>query len=140
MPANTQPIFSRLGKLAWNGLVGKTANTTTDMTSGTLYQLLPVADANNGSRIDKVVMQPLGTNVATVLRLWMNNGGATTTAANNFLVTEVTMPATTVSQVAALASVTTTLDMALPASYSFYVTSGTAVAAGFSVWVQGGDY
>ena len=140
MPANTSPIFSRIGQLMWSQVNITAANTTKDLTSGTIYQLLPVADSSNGSRIDKLVIQPRGTNVATALRLWINNGGAATTAANNFLLREVTMAATTLSEVAALANTEIALDIALPAGYSFYITIGTTVAAGFHVWTQGGDY
>ena len=101
MAANTAPIYSKGGNVDW-AITVLTANTTTDLTAGTSY-LVWTADATNGGRLEKLRVRALGTNVATVIRVWLNNGGATGTAANNTLYTESTLAATTVSQVAAQA-------------------------------------
>lgn len=137
MAGNTSPIFSRVAKTGWDVIA--TANTTRDLTSGTIY-LLFTADATNGGRADKVTLQPLGTNVATVVRIWLNNGATTATVSNNKLIEEVTMASTTASEVARLASTTITLNLALPPGYRIYGTTGTGVAAGFAATVVGGDY
>jgi hypothetical protein len=82
----------------------------------------------------------LGTNVATVIRVWINNGSVTTTAANNALYLERTLGATTVSETAELADIILPLNISLPAGYRIYATFGTAVAAGFHLVAVGGDY
>ena len=68
------------------------------------------------------------------------NGSTTGTAANNALIKDSTLAATTNSETAAIGNTEILLDIALPASYRIYVTVGTTVAAGFSVTVIGGDY
>lgn len=138
MAANTAPIFSRLGDIQWIGAV-LAANTTRDLTTGTNY-LAFTADATNGGRLEKLVIRPLGTNVATVLRVWLNNGSTPATAANNSLYEEITMPATTLSEVAALTKQELILNLSLPVGYKVYITLGTAVAAGFGVTAVGGKY
>jgi len=146
MPANTTPIFPLTPFTSWlSGAAasaatpGVTANTTKDGSSGTIYGPVETAGAN-GSRIDYLRLRALGTNVATACRVWINNGGVTTTAANNTLFTEFTCAATTLSEVAALAEITIPMNVSLPAGYKVYVTFGTAVAAGFHVTAVGGDY
>lgn len=138
MAANISPIFSRLPDVQWIGAVA-TANTTKDLTSGTIY-LIWTADATNGGRLEKLKIRALGTNVATVLRMWLNNGSTTATAANNTLYMEATIAATTVSEVAALADNEISLGLSVPAGYRVYVTIGTAVAAGLGVTGVGGKY
>ena len=138
MAANTAPIYSRLADVQWIGAI-VTANTTTDLTAGTSY-LVWTADATNGGRLEKLKVRALGTNVATVLRVWLNNGSTTGAAANNQLYTEATIAATTVSQVAALADTEITMSLPVPAGYRVYVTIGTAVAAGLVVTGAGGKY
>ena len=77
--ANTSQIFSSKGQIAWQTLT--TANTAKDGT-GTVA-LIFTADASNGGRVERVRAVPLGTNTASVLRIFINNGSDPTTAANN---------------------------------------------------------
>lgn len=137
MPANTSPIFSVAPAVEWSGLV-QSANTTTDLTSGTIYSIFTAG--SNGSYLQRIRFRHLGTNVATVARVWINNGSTTGTAANNTLWDEITLAANTVSQTAAAINYELPLGFAIPASYVIYVTLGTGVAAGFKVTVIGGDY
>lgn len=140
MAANINAIFSRQGAVGVpDATPVLTANTTVNLTSGTIY-LVFTADADNGSRVNKLIWQPLGTNIATVGRIWLNNGSTTGTAANNTQIKDVTLAATTVSQVAAIDNTEVLLDVALPAAWRIYVTLGTTVAAGFGVTVIGGNY
>lgn len=135
MPANTAPIFSKAGKINWGDI--SAANTAKDGT-GTV---VPIFTAGaDGSLLKKVSVNAKGTNVATVLRLWVNNGSTNATAANNTLLGSYTIAATTLSEVAALAILDITLDIALPAGYVINATIGTAVAAGLHVVGIGGDY
>ena len=139
MAANTAPIFPRTPQVEWSAGPVTAANTTKDLTSGTIY-LVATADATEGSRIDFLRIMPLGTNVATVLRVWVNNGGSTATAANNTLVDNITLPATTNSETAALTRQQVDLDISLQPGHCLYVTIGTAIAAGVRVTAFGGKY
>lgn len=137
MPANTSPIFPLTPKVSWGATALATANTAKDGT-GTV---LPVFTAgSNGSRVDYLKVRAIGTNVATVLRVFINNGSANSTPANNVLFMERTIAATTLSEVAELADVYIPLDISLPAGYVVNVTIGTTVAAGLMVSAVGGDY
>lgn len=135
MPANITPIFPLTPKVSWATLT--TANTAKGGTGtvGTCY----TAGAN-GARVDYLKVRALGTNVATVLRVFLNNGSDNDTAGNNSLVLEQTIAATTLSETAALADNLVQLDMSLPAGYKINVTIGTTVAAGLQVTSFGGDY
>lgn len=139
MAANVQPIYSRLADVQWATSIVQSANTTTDLTTGTIYPVF-TADTTNGGYVQRIRFRPLGSNAATVARVWINNGGVTTTADNNSLWDEIAIALTTVSQTAAQATYELPLNFPLPASYRLYVTLGTAVAAGFDVTVIGGKY
>jgi hypothetical protein len=138
MAANTTPIYSKIGDIQWINTV-LTANTTTDLTTGTNY-LVFTADATNGGYVQKLRIRALGTNIATVMRIWINNGSTTGTAANNTLYDEVSLAASTVSQTSALSLYELPLNFALPNGYKIYVTLGTTVAAGFDVVAVAGKY
>jgi hypothetical protein len=141
MPANNQPIFTRLADVQWTVSAMTVANTTTDLTAGTIY-LAFTADVTNGGYVQRIRFRTLGTNSnATVARVWVNNGSTTATAANNTLIDEITLPTTTVSQVAAQANYELPLNFALPAGYVIYITLGTApTSAGWKATVIGGKY
>jgi hypothetical protein len=139
MPSNTSPIFSKAGDIQWNDSPIVTANTTTDLTTGTSY-LIFTADATNGGYIQKLRIRALGTNVATVMRVWINNGSTTGTATNNVLYDEISLASSTVSQTSALAVYELPLNFAMPLGYTIYVTIGTTVVAGFDVTAIAGKY
>lgn len=137
MPGNVAPIFSRIARATWvNGLTA--ANIAKDGT-GTVDTVF-TADATNGSYLQKLIIRPRGTNAASVLRVFMNNGLTNVTAANNVLIGEVGLPATVISEVAALAGLELPLNIPVPPGYKINVTLGTAVAGGYAVTALGGDY
>ncbi len=139
MPSNTSPIFSKAGDIQWINAV-TTANTTTDLTTGTSY-LVFTADATNGGYIQKLRIRSLGTNIATVMRIWINNGtDPTTGAVNQTLYDEISLQASTVSQTSALSVYELPLNFALPLGYRIYVTLGTTVSAGYDVSAIAGKY
>lgn len=138
MAGNTTPIFSKVGDIQWTNTI-TTANTTTDLTAGTSY-LAFTADSTNGGYVQKVRFRALGTNVATVARIWLNNGSVTTSAVNNTLLDEISLAATTVSQTSALSIYEIPLNVALPPGYRLYITIGTTVVAGYDAIVFGGKY
>lgn len=136
MPGNTAPIFPRVGKTAWATLTA--ANTAKDGTGavGTIF----TADAGNGSRLDTIKCRPLGSNVASVLRVFVNNGSTSATPANNSLYMERSLALTTLSEVAEQTDVEIPLNLVLPPGYKVIVTLGTTVAAGWQITGVGGDY
>ncbi len=137
MPGNTAPIFSKIAHIEWvNGITA--ANTAKDGT-GTVETIF-TADATNGSFLQKLIVRPRGANVASVLRVFLNNGSSNATAANNALVGELSLPATTNSEVAALNGYEYGMNIPVPAGYRLHVTLGTAVAGGYAVSAVGGDY
>lgn len=135
MPANTAPIYPLTPEVSWGTVT--TANTAKDGT-GTV---VPIFTAGaNGSRVDYVKVRALGTNVATVMRFFINNGLTNATAANNSLIMERTIALTTLNEAAELADTIVQLDISIPAGYVLNVTIGTTVAAGLQVTAFGGDY
>ena len=136
MSANTTPIFTLTPRNAYI-TTGTSANTNLDGT-GTVATV--VTAGTNGSYINRVRITHLGTNVATVVRLFVNNGSTNTTASNNALVYEVAIPANTLSQTAASTAYDIPLDLRLAASYKINATIGTACAAGLMVAIELGDY
>jgi len=137
MAANTQPIFINVPKVSWGANI-TAANTAMDGT-GTVTTVI-TADATDGSFINRLTIRPLGTNIATVLRVFINNGLTNATALNNALIVDISLPATTASNTTALAPIDIPLNIALPAGYKLNITLGTAVSAGFAVVAFGGDY
>lgn len=138
MAANIAPIFSIAPDIQWPATAIATANTAKDGT-GTVHTAF-TADATNGGRVEKLIARALGSNVATVLRIFLNNGSSNATPANNTLIAEMTLPATTLSEVAALPPMEIGLNLAIPAGYKINCTLGTTVAAGYALTVVGSKY
>ncbi len=116
------------------------ANTALDGTGATGRALIFTAAAN-GSVLPSIRFMHKGTNVATVMRAFRNNGSDPEVAANNVLIGEITVAANTLSQVAASTPYELTLNVKLAASERIYVTMGTAVAAGIHCApMNGGDF
>lgn len=145
MPANLDPIYPLTPKVQWAPAI-LTANTAKD---GTGTVALVFTAGANGAKIDQIKVRPIGTNTASVMRFFVNNGSVNSTPANNTLVHEVSLPAITISEVAQQADIDVLIPKALgvacpipylPAGYKINVTIGTTVAAGWVVTVFGGDY
>lgn len=137
MAINTTPIFLGTPKASWI-TTGTSANTAFDGT-GTVATVF-TADATDGSRVNKVRLTHIGTNVATVVRLFLNNGSTNAVATNNALVKEIAMAANTASQTAISVAVEVDIDLVIPAGYKLNCTIGTAIASGIMVVAEGGDY
>ncbi len=136
MSANASPIFP-LTPATPVGQTVTAANTAKDGT-GTVNTLYTAGAA--GGFVSKVIAQPMGTNVATVLRLFLNNGSTNATAGNNTLIKDVTLAATTNSEVAAVGNTEVGIGFAIPAGYKILATLGTAVSAGVALTCIAGDY
>ena len=144
MASNTTPIYSKAGQISWGAALLQTANTAKDGT-GTVVTLFTAGA--DGGRVERIRCKAAGTNVATVLRIFINNGGANSTPANNILYAEKTIAATTLSEVAALltnelpdTTDTTAFPIVLPAGYTITATIGTTVAAGLYLTAVGSSY
>ena len=136
MAANNDPIFPLTPKIEW--VVAFTAANTAVDGTGTV-QTVFTAGADGGW-CEEVIFAPLGTNVVTVARLFINNGSTNTTASNNFMFGQITLPATTLNNAGALFVPRFPVKMALPNGYKINVVIATAVAAGFVVGAVGGNY
>ena len=145
MTANTTPIFPLTPKVSW-GTVQTADATASKNHDGTAAGAVLLFTAGvNGSRIDEIKALPLGTNVASVLRIFINNGSSNTIAANNTLYSDVSLAAITISEIAGQSEViirqpNDNRPLVLPPGYKLYATIGTTVASGWEVTAQGGDF
>ena len=143
MAGNNLPIYTRVGDIQWSSLLITASNPNTDITGGISY-LAFTADATNGGYVQRIRFKPISNtgnnNVATVARVYLNNGSSTGSSGNNTLIDEISLPATTGVVNAALPVYELPLNLAMPPGYTIYVTLGTTVAAGYRVAVIGGKY
>lgn len=135
MPGNVQPIFPAAPKVGSGKVL--TANTAVDGT-GTL---VPVFTAGaNGAIVDSLSIVHLGTNVATVLRLFVKDG------TSYYLIFEKTVAANTVSQTTEsvqydiLFNGTDRKRLTLPPNAQLVACVGTTIAGGIQATCFGGDY
>ena len=144
MAQNVNPIFVLKGDISNNGTTGMnqligTAAAADYTGISANYALVWTAGADGGY-IKGIRFKAGGTNVATVARIFINNGAAVGTATNNTFFAEVSLPATTAINTAATAEIYLPVEMALPAGFKIYVGMATAVAAGWAANVAGGQY
>lgn len=69
---NTDPIYSRRGSITRSVVLKLAANDYSGVNSNT--QEVFASDPTNGSYLQRLRFKPLGTNVATVARIFLNNG------------------------------------------------------------------
>lgn len=139
MAGNSTPIYSKVAD--WQWVTGVTAaNTTKDLTGGGTSYLVFTADATNGGYLKKLRIRHLGTNVATVMRVFINNGSDIATASNNNLYDEIGIAANTLNEASASSVYEVPINEALAPGHKIYLTLGTAVAAGFAVTAVAGKY
>ena len=136
MAQNTSPIFGLNIKNTWTGAVTTAETSTTAPSAATLAG---TAGAN-GTYVKRLLIKPLGTNIQTVARVFVNNGSTPGTASNNSLIKEFTLPATTASANAALIDIEIFLGLWLAPSYKIYVALGTTVSAGWTFMQEQIDY
>lgn len=143
MPANTQPIFSASGDVSSDSGTSFSAALTAaanDYTGAGANNVLVFTAGANGGFVQRLRFKALGTNVATVMRVFFNNGSANTTASNNTFFDEIALPATTASATAGTPTIDLPINVALPAGFRIFVGLGTAVAAGWNVTPVAGEY
>lgn len=141
MAKNTDPRYTIKGNPGSANSTTMAPTLTTaaaDFTGISANNLLVfTADTTNGSRLVGIHFEAIGTNTQSVARIYINNGSTNTTAANNSLVGQITLPATTTSNTVAVLSA----DFIFPGGYvdlpeagspwRIYVGLGTTVAAGW---------
>lgn len=136
---STTPIFAStpIYQIVTN-LSGANTNRGDDLSGANIPLLLTAGSA--GSMFNSIRIISRGTNVATVLRVFLNNGGALNVANNNVLIGEISLPATTTSETVAQWVSEYPLGFPVPAGYRLYVALGTAVAAGYAISAYGLDF
>lgn len=160
MAVTPNAIFAQTPNVGALNAIVSTAMTNTKAfdgteTAGTALALVFTAGAN-GARVDQVTCRLASTNGATVsgttnatvVRFWINNGSANTTAGNNIFLGEVAIPATAVTALGTSALTVYSLSLPtgglnLPAGYRIY--GGLTAAAGgtnaaIALSAIGGDY
>ncbi len=145
MAANTAPIYSIKGDQSVDDGTTMSPTFTTaaaDYTGATAThnKLVYTADATSGGFVQRLRFKAIGTNVATVARVFINNGSANTTATNNSFYGEVSLPATTASSSAATVEIDYPMNFALKPGFRIYVGLGTTVAAGWVCTPIAGQY
>lgn len=140
---NTQPIFAVEGDVSNNDGTGMNQAITlaaNDYTGAGANNSLVFTAGANGAYVKGLWLKPAGTNVASALRAFVNNGSANTTAANNSFLDDISLPATTASAVLGTVLLYMPIERAIPAGFRIYVGLATAVAAGWVVTPEAGQY
>jgi hypothetical protein len=144
MPANINPIYSLTGDVSNNATTGMGQPITAaanDFTGAGAGNALVFTAGANGGFVKSLRFKAAGTNVASLARIFFNNGAANTTAANNSLFGELVLPATTASTTAMTSpDYEYPIGLALPAGFRIYVGLAVAVASGWVVVPIAGEY
>ncbi len=143
MAANTAPIFTKAGNVSKDnaGAMAPTLTTAAADYDGTgANNALVFTAGADGSFIQRLRFVAAGSNVATVARVYVNNGSTNGTAANNAPYGQVPLGATTASNTTSTPEPDYPMNFMLPAGYTIYVGLGTTVAAGWSVFPVAGNY
>jgi hypothetical protein len=144
MAANINPIYTRVPDVSTNDGTGMATTMTTatgDYTGVSANHVLVfTADATEGSYISRLRFQAIGTNTASVARIYINNGSTAGTASNNAFYGQVSLPATTAINTAATVEIDYPMNLGLNPGFRVYVGLGTTVAAGWVCVGVGGQY
>ena len=141
---NTAPIFTLKGDISTND--GTTMPTPLTLAAPDYtgihanYQLIWTADAVDGGYLRGIKFVSSGTNVATVARVFVNNGSSPGTATNNAPIGQISLPITTASNTAMTSELYLPIDMAISPGFRIYVGIATAVAAGWTPTADAGQY
>jgi hypothetical protein len=140
MAANTSPIFSLAGAVSLGTAI--TAVVTDYTGAGANNVVAFTANATNGGFIQRIRFKAAGTNAVAVARIYLNNGSANTSAANNTFYGEISLPATTAITTAATVDIDYPMNFALPAGYRIVIgiSATTTLASGWVPTVIAGSY
>lgn len=143
MAINRAPAFPKEANTGVNNstTMGPTLTAAAaDFTGVSANNVLSFTAGADNSILYGLDFSAIGTNVATVVRIYLNNGGVNTTATNNELIGQVSLPATTTSAVAALPVVPWYYGFKVKTGFRIYVGLGTAVAAGWVASQKSDNY
>ena len=144
MAANTSPIFIAKPNIQWAKLSASGSPTVSHTANGVLgTDVMVVYSASlNGSRIDEVKIISLGTNPATVVRLFINNGLDNTVITNNTLIDEIDIAGTTISEVVSkpVTRIVYTNGLNLAPSQRLLAVTSVSQSDGLHITAFGGDY
>lgn len=143
MAGNVDPIYSRIGDTSTNGSTGMPTHVVTatgDYTGVSANHVLLHTAGSNGSFVRGIRCTAEGTNTASVLRVYLNNGSTNGTATNNALIGQQSLPATTATNTAATVEIYYPLNLPIGAGFRIYAGVGTTVAAGWMCVVDAGQY
>lgn len=150
MAQNTKPIFPLNWDVTNNATLSSSwtfaptiITATGDYTwASANHQLVFTAESTNGSIVKALRFKALWTNVATVARIYLNNGWVNTTAANNQLFWELSLPAVTASNTIATIDIDYVFPwnwIVLPTWFRIWVWVATTVASWWkctAIWWQ----
>lgn len=144
MAANTSPIFIRTPNIQWAKLDYAPPSSSSHIASGSLGTEIKVvySASLNGSRIDELRILSLGTNPATVVRLFINNGQDNNIITNNVLIDEITIASTTITEGIAtpVNHIVYTNGLNLAPSYRLLALTSVSQSHGLHISAFGGDY
>lgn len=148
MALNSDPVFTRISDIqfaATNPITGAMTAANISGYNGTdaAVVLIYTADATNGSFVQRVRLKCgaiTGTSAASVMRFWVNNGSANSSAGNNGYIGEIALPVVTYSISATTVELDYVLNLPLPPGYKLYAGLATAVTTGWHVTTIGGKY
>jgi hypothetical protein len=130
---NIDVIYSRVGDVSANGTTTMPVamvTATADYTGVSANHVLVfTADATNGGFIQRLRFKATGTCVATVARIYLNNGSTHTTATNNTFYGEASLPAITATNTASTMDVDYPMNFAINPAFTIWVGLATTVAA-----------
>ena len=141
---NNSPIFTSGIEMKWTPttLSSVVTGSTVAAYDGTSATVLVFSAGFNGAFVQKLVGEAMGTNIASVLRVYVNNGSTSATASNNVLYYQFSLPVTTASQITATPHIEVPLLLQLPPYYAVYVSISctTNLASGWKITAVGGEY
>lgn len=149
MPANTSPIYIEGPNVSSDGTSTSTSVMAPTLTTqaadytgatATHNKLVFTANVTDGGYIQRLRFKAIGSNTASVARIFINNGGANTSAANNSFYGEVALPGTTAIATTSTIDLDYPMNFGLDPGFRIYVGLGTTVAAGWVVTAVGGKY
>lgn len=143
MTANAAPIYTLTPDVATDNSTTMATTLTTatgDYTGVSANHVQVHLAGTNGSYIRKLRFKATGSNVASVARIFINNGSTHTSAGNNEFFGEISLPATTAVNNASTPDVDYSMELPLRSGHSILVGLGTTVAAGWVCVAVAGQY
>lgn len=136
MAANTFTIYPKYPDVGFQALSASDANRDGTTIASAVF---PVQTAADGSRIDRIVCSPKALAAAvSILKVFINNGGAWNVSANNTLYREFKLPV--VTDFLDARSEEFLVNLALPPNWRVGVLVESAAAFQWAVAIEGGIY